>query len=447
MTSFVEEAYKHHLKGDAIGAKLHYLAELEVDSKAVPALMNLGQLALDEGHQKVAEVLWRKCLTEDPNSTVLWGNLGMILAQQERFDEADEAMTKALNLGPELTSNWRNAGLLRLRQRRYEEAIACFQKVMSLGDAGHGVKNDLAHAYLAIGELHKALELYESRWAMLRHHQVWDYHIKEWTGEDLVGETILVSAEQGFGDTIMTVRFVKTLQEKYDCEVTLCVPKELVTLIKHMGYSVCSFEDIDQDYADCFDYHTPLMSMVRYLEIEVNQIDPAPYIHLTDTTVKNMTRVGICWASGRRNTEHDWRGRYTSLEDWLDLAAIPDVSLISLQQGPDANDIAKLGAESLVSEREIAGCKDWLDTAKLVASLDCVVTVDTAVAHLAGAMGKFVIMLSQYTNCWRWWNINEGIGLPWYDDLHIVRQETPKDWKGCLAKAQFMLNQASQVMK
>jgi hypothetical protein len=439
MTNFVQEAYKLHLIGDAMGARLFYMAELEVDSKSAPALMNLSQLAMDEGNHVVAEVLTLKALAVDPHSTVLWGNLGMLYAQMERFEESNSAIQKALELGPELTSNWRNAGLLRIRERKYSEAVECFKKVIALGDDGHGVRNDLAHAYLALGELHKALELYESRWAILHHQIPWDFHIKEWQGQDLNGESILIHAEQGFGDTIMTMRFIKVLEEKYpECEVTFCVPAELVTLCNHVGHYTYSFDEMYK-FADTYDYHTPLMSMVRWLELEVGDIDSTPYIHLTDSTVKNMMRVGICWASGRRNSDHDWRGRYSDLRDWLHFAVIPNVHLVSLQQGQDAADVEKIGAGALISEREIFGCHDWLDTAKVVASLDVVVTVDTAIAHLAGAMGKPVIMLSQYSNCWRWWDIKAGVGTPWYDRMYIVQQEKPKDWNGCLDRAFYLL--------
>src|SRR5215469_14940665 len=158
VTNFVQEALKLHLAGDAVGAKLHYLAELESDPNSLPALMNLRQLAQDAGSNVVAETLIRKCLVLDPNSSLLWGNLGMLLAQQERFDESDEAITKALNLGPEVTSNWRNAGLLRIRQRRYQEAVECFKECQKLGDDSYGLQNDMAHAYLALGEIKKALE-------------------------------------------------------------------------------------------------------------------------------------------------------------------------------------------------------------------------------------------------------------------------------------------------
>jgi hypothetical protein len=437
VTSLVERAFKLHQLGDALGAKLHYLAELESDPNSLPALMNLSQLAIDAGQHATAKVLLKRAIALDPNSTILWGNLGMLCAQQELFEEAEEALTKALNLGPEVTSNWRNAGLLRIRMRQYSEAVDCFHRCQRLGDNGHGLRNDLAHALLALGDLKPALELYESRWAVLNHHECWDHHIPEWKGEDLTDKRVLVSAEQGFGDTIMTLRFISDLMVKYPkASITLCVPPELVALCEAvLAVKVIDFASSGPDY----DYHTPLMSMVRWLEIEVGDIRSEPYIYLVDETVKNVYRVGICWASGRRNSDHDWRGRYTSLNDWLPLATVPSVQLVSLQQGDDGNDVVRIGAEPLIEDRQIALSKDWLDTAMVVASLDLVITVDTAVAHLAGAMGKPVIMLSQYSNCWRWWNIDSGSGEPWYKHMNIIQQESPKDWKSCLSRAKDLL--------
>ena len=124
----------------------------------------------------------------------------------------------------------------------------------------------------------------------------------------------------------------------------------------------------------------------------------------------------------------DWRGRYSNLRDWLELATIPGVELISLQQGRDSEDIIACAAEGLIDDDAITIARDWLATAKIIADLDLVICVDTAVAHLAGALGTPVWMLAQYTNCWRWWDIENGTGRPWYKSMRILRQPKPGDW-------------------
>jgi tetratricopeptide (TPR) repeat protein len=420
-----------HQKGDKFGARLHYLAALREDPKCLPALQNLGQLANDANELDSALAFTHKILHQCPNDGAQWSNLGNLLMRAERYDEATMAMERAAALIPDVPATWHNYALLHLRKRNYESALECINRAWRMGVRGLTIQNDKAHVLLHLGRLNDALPLYEARWDRLNHLPPWDFHIPEWQGEDLTNKSLLVHAEQGFGDSIMWLRFAKSIK----CgRLTIGVPRCMESLAVELGLNVLAIEDMDDETMKDFDFQSPMYSALRWLGVERSHITGDRYIRIFPerTSLDEKLRIGICWASGRRNSEHDWRGRYSDLGNWLELATVPGVELVSLQQGRDANDIAERRAEGLIDDTEINLAKDWLATAKIIADLDLIVTVDTAVAHLAGAMGKPTWMLSQYTNCWRWWDIENGTGRPWYNSMRILRQPTPGDWKTLL---------------
>lgn len=422
-----------HLEGDKFGARFHYLAALKIDPKCLPALQNLGQLANDANELDTAVTFVNRILHQCPNDGIQWSNLGNLLMRQEKLDEALAAMERAVALVPDVPIVWHNYALLFLRMRRYDSALDCIERAGRMGQRSLSAQNDKAHVLLHLGRLADAWPLYEARWATLNHLPPWDFYITEWQGEELDGKSILIHSEQGFGDTIMWLRFAKRFAH---ADLTIGVPSCMASLVNELGFKVLVIEDMNNENMKGFDFQSPMFSTLRWLGITKDDIANVPYIPIrsldTSTSSNNSLRVGICWASGRRNSEHDYRGRYTDLRDWLQLASVPNVELVSLQQGPDANDIAMRMAEGLIDDSEILRAKDWLATAKIVTNLDLVICVDTAVAHLAGAMGKPTWMLSQYTNCWRWWDIDNGTGRPWYKSMRILRQSKPGDWKTLL---------------
>jgi tetratricopeptide (TPR) repeat protein len=420
--------------GDPLGASIHYQAALRSDRNCLVALQNLAQLANDRNELDAARAYTARILSIIPGDGAQWSNLGNMLTRSGKYEEARDALARASQLIPDMPIVWHNLGLLCLRTRKYDEALVYLEKAERLGTRGHGMLNDKAHAHLYLGNLPLAWPMYESRWATLRHLQPWDYHIPEWQGESLKGKRLLVHAEQGFGDSIMWLRFAKRLQD-LGADLTLGVSQHLDRLFQSQGFNVLAIENMTDENMSGFDYQSPMFSALRWLEIDRKDISSRPYISLPEEGASDTTfRVGICWASGRRDSEHDQRGRYTDIRDWLQLAEVPGVELVSLQQGPDAEDIGRAGAEGLIDYHSVAGARDWFMTANIVSGLDLVVCVDTAVAHLAGAMGKQVWMLSQYANCWRWWNIQEGTGLPWYSSMKIFPQAVPGDWKEQLAQ-------------
>lgn len=437
-----------HAQGNLNGAREWYDAALRLEPSHFNALMNSAEVASRQHHLHAAAVYAARALSVS-SRPVVWANYGSILMRLERYAEAKNALLNALEQAPDNFGAWHNMLLLYLRQRQFADALQCYHKLVALGGADNpNIQHDVAHIYLGMGDLPSAYPHYEARWHFADHSEAWDLHIPEWAGENLAGKSLLIHAEQGYGDSIMLARFLR--DPRLPLKTTVAVPAALVSLfeLEWPKIKVVDLAEVNEEWArgQQFDFHTPFYSLLRWLGITSTAIVPLPYITTHEVTVPavapNMFNVGICWASGPKGARHDWRRRKSDLRFWLPLGEIPGVCLWSLYPGVEAQDeIARLGAQSAVYDL-VSDFLDFAETAALIAKLDLVISVDTAVVHLAGAMRKPVWMLSQYTPCWRWWDIgNTNTGLPWYDNMVIITQRQPSDWKPQLDEARLRLTQ------
>lgn len=419
-------------RGDFEAARLSYAEAYRLDPEFLPALANVAQMLARQGRLSTAVNCLRKVVAKFPHDPSQWLALGNALMRLEQWTEAKVALTRAAELRPENPDIWHNLGLMAYRRRDFCSAERYLDKVRELGVDKPEIVSDIAHVKLAQGNLAEGLMLYdESRWQTLVHSPAWDFHIPEWKGEDLSHKKILVHAEQGYGDTIMTSRFLVEL----DCDgITLAVTKDLIRLFDSQMWDmdVVDLAQLPENAHEVFDFQSPLYSVMRWLDISRDDIDPYPYLDAVVRgpkvpKINNVLDVGICWASGDRGDRLNWRRRVTDLKLWLPLAEVPNVRLWSLQKDHERHNIRVLGAEALVND-VTDDFSDWADTAGFVSQLDLVISVDTAAAHLAGAIGVPVWMISQHSPCWRWWNLENGNGLPWYDAMEIFWQSGPEDW-------------------
>jgi len=250
---------------------------------------------------------------------------------------------------------------------------------------------------------------------------------------DLRERTILVTHEEGFGDTLQFVRYVPLLAER-GARVVLAVPRELERLARGFAgvAELCAFGTP----LPRFDYHCPVFSLPRAFgttmetipgETPYLSVDPALIARWESRLPPGGLRVGLVWAGQAR----PWLPGFSTLDGrrsagiaaFAPLAEVPGVQFISLQKGPAAAELVPAG---LVLHDPMPQVADFADTAAIVAGLDLVVSVDTAVVHLAGALGKPVFLLDRYDNCWRWFSERED--SPWYPRLRIFRQERLGDW-------------------
>jgi tetratricopeptide (TPR) repeat protein len=426
-----------HGQGNVGAAYLHYLAALTLDPNHISALQNLSAVLLGMNKFVAAEATAARALASEPGNVHIQSNRGVAILGQRRFAEAQKLFQLILQKYPEMAPIWHNLGLAKYMVEDFGGAVKDFDKALAFGPSTAQIESDRALALLALGQIQKGLEAYEIRWANLFKSRIWDLGLSEWQGQDLRGKNLLVHHEQGFGDGLMLVRFAQNLHWR-GANITLAVPAELIRLFE-LNFEFCHVVDWASDInSEGFDYHSPLLSVVRWLGIESpKNISSKPYLEVQGQPrpeVSGPYRIGLCWASGNHSAALSARRRVVSLEAFLPLAIMPEISLVSLQKGAGENDIEDLGLLGLM-QNGTSRVTDFADTADLISTLDLVISVDSAVAHLAGAMGKKVLMLGPSPRCWRWWGIDSG--LPWYENFEIYAQESNGSWDRPVADVIF----------
>ena len=349
-----------------------------------------------------------------------------VLAQLCRYGDALLFADHAVSLSPDEPTphNRRASALDGLGQ--FEDAIASGYCAMEADPSDAAARYNQGERLLRHGRLDaQAWGLYEARIALNGY--VRSAALTVWDGEDITGRTILLHAEQGLGDTLQFIRYAPLVAARAG-RVILAVQSPLLRLLRGVP-------GVDEIVADCeampaFDVVCPLLSLPRIFGTTLDTVPlPLPYAdrHEPWTDDAAGLRVGLVWA-GNAGFAND---RHRSLEPAaLELlAGVPGVQFYSLQRhlGLPAALPAGLGAIDLM-----LGVEDFAATAALVAGLDLVICVDTAVAHLAATMGKPVWLLSRYRGCWRW--LNHGERSPWYPTMRIYRQDQPGAWEPTLCQ-------------
>ncbi len=434
--------------------------------------MNLGLAALAQKRPEEALACQRRALRLDPKSADAQNNLGMAHYAQGHVAEAENSFREALRLAPAHANAMLNLGSTRQIANDVEEAEALFRRALALGvDAARGNSNlslalmeqgqaeqaervlrqaladrpdypearaNLALALLTLGKLEEGWAAYESRWAVEAMGAPAPVLPQpRWTGQKLNGETVLLYAEQGFGDTLQFCRYAPMVAAAGG-RVVLVVPKALLRVMATLE-GVDTLLTEEDDCLPAFDYHCPLLSLPFAFDTRMDSIpgppaylagDPAPWADV----LAGMPglKVGLVWAGKSRTDQPhavaiDQR-RSMRLADMAPLLDVPGCSFVSLQLGPPARQIADSGLRD-VAER----LADWTDTAGLIAGLDLVIAVDTAVAHLACALGKPVWMLNRFDSCWRWFQQRED--TPWYPSMRLFRQARRGDWAEVIHRA------------
>jgi tetratricopeptide (TPR) repeat protein len=435
------QATERQRAGDRDGAMALY-GEMAERFPALPDVYN-NLAVLLKGEMKLAAAIacLKRAVLYAPQSAVLYSNLGNMLWMALEFDAAMAAFRTGLSLDTTRPELYHNLGLLYFSLGDYAAAVEAYDRSLALVATNRTVMWDRSLALLANGDYERGFAAYEVRFDVDDPSLGFDRKLRGvralplpfWQGEDLAGKTLYVYSEQGMGDTLQFARLIPLVAAKGARIVFDCAP-ELIRLF-------ADFPGIAELHPDGSalpkaDFHVPLMSLMNRLGITLANL-PArvPYLAAPKTGPTLLrpggTRaaVGLVWA-GRPQHSND-RNRSLALDELLALSDLPGVVFYSLQKGPRAQDIASIGARSLV--RDLApAIKDFADTARFIMQLDLVVTVDTAVAHLAGALGRPAIVLLPFTPDWRWMGKRED--TPWYPTLRLYRQPAPRDWKSVIAR-------------
>ena len=449
----VNKSSDYFAAGNLPAARLHALAALHVDANNPFALHNLSailyQMELYSTSLSVARRALEHC---DPKiAPHVKSNIGAALSGLRRHAEAQRYLRESIRALPNEAGPHHNLALSLYMTGNLNEALAEYDNAVRLQPDNVGFRSDRALGLLALGEIQNGLLEYECRWfsTTMKRSRFWDIGVPQWQGEPC--NKLLVHHEQGFGDSLMLCRWIPALRAKCS-HLTYVVPKQLVRVMQNSfaGIGVDVYDWDDPEIGVDYNYHIPLLSALRWLGVETGgEFPAAPYLHTEPSEIsaalpKSKLRVGLCWASGDHGPKLRQRRRIVPLENFLPLSEIDGVRLVSLQKDQHSREIIDIGAEGIVFDL-MNRCEDFADTASVIKELDLVISVDSAVVHLAGALGKPTIMLGPYTRCWRWWGGTTG--FPWYKDMKILRQSANGSWAtACAALVPLVKRAVSNLL-
>jgi tetratricopeptide (TPR) repeat protein len=362
---------------------------------------------------------------------------GIALAELGRFQDAITAFEHAVGYDPVPSIGWSNLGLMLKIEGRYDDAIAAYDEAVARSPKDAHIHVNRAVALLHAGRWTEAWGEYEWRLRLPGHTPLpLDRLLPAIdTLGDLREVTILAQHEEGFGDTLHFMRYLPLLSER-GARVIAMVPQPLARLVA----SVAGVEEIvsSVDPLPAYDFHCPFFSLPRAFGSTVATVPNEPYVaadpvlsaRWKERLPATGLRVGLVWAGQAR----PWLPGFSSLDArrsaglaaFAPLAAVPGLSFVSLQAAGPAAQCAQIPPAGMSLFDPMGSVEDFADTAAIIDNLDVVVSVDTAVVHLAGAMGKPVFLVDRYDNCWRW--LSGRADSPWYPSMTIFRQSRLGDW-------------------
>jgi uncharacterized protein (TIGR03032 family) len=370
-------------------------------------------------------------------------NRGAALLDEDKIDEAIACFARARALAPDRAEVYNNLGNAATAENRLHDAVTHYEHAIRLDPGMADAHMNLGMALLKLGDLPAGFREFEWRWQTRQFTPFMPPHPR-WDGSSLPGKTLLVHTEQGAGDAIQFIRFVKQARERVG-KVLLIAPTPLQALFATAA-GVDAIRGAGDVAEQAFDVHIPLLSLPTVLGTALDTIPcEVPYLRVPDggpRTADGRLRVGIAWAGSP--TQGNDRNRSAALADFAPLFEVPGVEWHSLQVGEKAEEIrgkssAISGQRSAVGGQQVdirdwrAEIKDWADTAAVVSQLDLVISVDTGVVHLAGALGVPTWVLLCYAPDWRW--LLDRSDSPWYPRSRLFRQPRLKDWASVMVEA------------
>lgn len=439
----------HLNNGNREGAARQLEQVLEIDPMHVQAWNNRGLALLGLGHPFDCIVHMDRALSISPEAEQ-YNNRGAAWLEKGFPERALQDFDKALSM-KHFEHAYLNRGNVLGQLGRFDEAKLAYKEAIRLAPDYVDAHLNLAFLELADGNFAEGWWGYEWRWRSPQMVQR-GLPIPPWTGEKAKNpeDGLLLYAEQGMGDALQFVRYGAPVKAEWGGKVYIEVRAPLTRFVKTLeGVDgiVTYGEPLPPGITRCL----PIMSCPLLLGTTVETVPSAtPYLHAEPYRrslwrqrlaalpgdFAGRLKVGACWAGMSRASQPvaasvDAR-RSTALSAWGPLAAVPGVTWVSLQKGPPAGQINQPPpGMSIVDWTD--ELDDWCDTAALIDCLDVVVTVDTAVAHAAGAMGKPVWLLSRYDGCWRW--MGHKPTSPWYPSMRLFHQPKPNDWQTPITQA------------
>ncbi len=419
------------------------LAEVKLPSEAElqhsPAFhFQRGMDCYRKGQLDEAITAFRRCVVLQPEFPNARYNLGIALGDAEQYTEALDHLQHVAAAEPERAEVYNSLGHVLNQQRQPRQAVAYYEQAIQLRPDYAQAHFNLGVTLLQLGDYQRGLVEYDWRW---RTGQFTPFQCPQpqWDGSPIPDKTLLIHTEQGAGDAVQFARYLPWAAQRCKQLILVCLPNLMPLFATIPG--ITQIREPGQIGVHEFDAYLPLLSLPRVHGTTLDIIPAAvPYLDAqairrrkTNGTLalpsSSQRKVGIVWAGSP--THANDRNRSCPLPVWLPLLRTPGLEFYSLQKDGSSRGLAELPEDITLRDLDpLLG--DYGDLAVLIDQLDLVISVDTSVAHVAGALGKLVWTMLSYVPDWRW--LLEGETTPWYPTMRLFRQEQPKDWATVMAR-------------
>jgi tetratricopeptide (TPR) repeat protein len=424
-----------------------YRRALKLKPDYTAAYFNLGNAFKAQGKLEEAVAAYRRALQLKPDYAEACNNIGTVLQDEGKLDEAVNYFQQALVRNPSYAAAHNNLGTALQEQGRLDEAVASYRRALELKPDYVDARANQSLAMLSQGDFERGWLEYEWRW---KTGQLLDRKFSQprWDGAPLEKRAVLLHTEQGFGDTFQFVRFATLIKQQNPAATVIvqCQPPVVKLLARCPGIDRLI---ADGDHRPEFDVYSPFLSLPGIFRTIVESI-PAnlPYLFadaaLIDCWREVLNgvprfRVGINWRGRADNSES--RKRDVPLELMASLAAVPGVQLISLQRLEGQEDLKAAGGRLPIIDLGEFDTEHgaFMDTAAIMKNVDLVISSDTAVPHLAGALGIPVWIALPFVSDWRW--LLKRSDSPWYPTMRLFRQKSAGDWAGVFEEIRVALRE------
>lgn len=411
--------------GDGEAALAAYDAALKALPRDSEILTNRGNVLHDLNRHDEAVAAFDAALAVDARNAGAWSNRGTALIALLRAQDALDSFSRALALSPRNAEFVTNRGVALRELGRLDDAVAAFEQALAIEPGRAEAEFNLAVTLIPMGDFARGNPLYEARKRLNPPVEARTYAQPLWTGaEDISGKIVFVYVEQGLGDAILCYRFVAPLFDR-GARVVLAASKLMAPLF------ATAMPKVDvigpTDVPDAFDYHIPLLSLPLALGLGGDRLSASvPYLHAEPARIARWKeklgdhgfKIGIAW----HRAGGGMPDRFIPLSMFAGLAALPGVRLISLHKGLETSELPAVENLGTDLDRDAP----FLDTAAVMANCDLVISLDSAPAHLAGALGVPSWFAIRCIHDWRWQFGRDDSA--WYPSVRLFRQPAPGDW-------------------
>ena len=441
-------AWKTHQRGDIPAARKVYEEIAAKEPNNPNAWCYLGIALHDQRDYAGAVEAYEKAIALQPEFPIALNNLGNSLRYLGRIEESDRRFQQAIDLRPDYFNAFRNRGTLHAWTGRVDLALKYYADAMRLNPKDAELHRNLGVINLLQGNFELGWKEYRHRWQCaeaIKH----PYTQPKWTGQELQGKTILLYSEQGLGDTIHFIRFAKLLRER-GARTIVHGQAQLLALLQGCS-GISSLIPSTWKVEEGFDYHCSLIDVADVLGIHADIIpSDVPYIRIPENLVGYWKRqlgqilppakhrIGLVW-QGNPDHQADMF-RSFPLDSLEPLCKLDDVQLVSLQFGRGSEQVQRWkGSKPIYTlPQDIDRSSGaFMDTAAILHHLDWIVTSDTSLAHLAGALARPTVLMLGFTPDWRW--LLDRDDTPWYPTMRLVRQKRIGEWRSVAEEATAFL--------